>query len=377
MRDIHGGDIWEASRRASASPGDLLDFSSSVNPLGLPKKAAIALKRALRYASPYPDPSSFLLKSAIAEFHNVSPEEILPGNGSTELIYLMPGVLKPENALIIEPAFSEYRRSLELCACPVDSLVLKEEEGFRFDMERFRRRVKRGYGAVYIANPSNPAGALMEKDALIEAAFVCRDSGAWLVVDEAFMDFCEHASVKSHAVKFKNLIVLRSMTKFFSMAGLRLGFIIAHRDTVKRFQRYMPPWSVNTLASCAAIGALKDRAYMEKTHRWLGAERDFLSVSLCRLGLKVSPSSANFLIFKTSPPQPAARQLSEELFRRGILIRDLSAFKGLGPRHLRVAVRTRQENRKLIGALRLALKAGRGKGKGPRLIPGRPAKGTS
>ncbi len=355
MKDIHGGDIWEASRRAGKSPGEILDFSSSVNPFGLPKKAASAVKDGLRYASPYPDPASFSLRQALSIFHAIDPNDIVPGNGSTELIYALPRVLRPERALVVEPAFSEYRNSLELSGCRTESLVLREEEGFRLDLDRFDRKVKRGYGAVYVANPSNPAGALIGKETLMEAARLCRKSGAWLIVDEAFMDFCEEGSVKSSAGREKNLIVLRSMTKFFSMAGLRLGFLIADGGTAKRFRKSLLPWSVNTLAAYAAMGALKDRAYIKKTLGWLGPERAFFSNALAGLGLKVFPSSANFLMAKTAPNQPPANEIRERLLSYGILIRDLNAFKGLGQRYLRVAVRTKKENVKLVNALRRAL----------------------
>ncbi|MBI5492695.1 MAG: threonine-phosphate decarboxylase [Deltaproteobacteria bacterium] len=359
MKDIHGGDIWEASRRAGKSPGEILDFSSSLNPFGLPKKAASAVKDALRYVSPYPDPSSFLLRQALSIFHAIDTNGIVPGNGSTELIYALPRVLRPERALIVEPAFSEYRSSLELSGCRTESLVLREEEGFRLDLDSFGRKVKRGYGAVYIANPSNPTGALIGKETLMEAARLCRKNGAWLIVDEAFMDFCEDGSVKSSAGREKNLIVLRSMTKFFSMAGLRLGFLIANGSTAERFRKSLPPWSVNTLAAYAAMGAVNDRHYIDKTRAWLGAERDFLSGALSGLGLKVFPSSANFLMAKTGSTQPPANEIRERLLSRGILIRDLSAFKGLGRRYLRVAVRTRQEDKTLINALRQELEVKR------------------
>lgn len=361
MKDVHGGDIWGASKRAGLSPEKILDFSSSLNPFGLPKKAASAIKDGLRYASPYPDPASFSLRQALSVFHSIDPGQIVPGNGSTELIYALPRVLRLKRALIAEPAFSEYRRSLELAGCRTESLVLREEDGFGFDLDRFSRKIKKGYGAVFVANPANPTGALLEKDTIIEAARLCKKAGAWLVVDEAFIDFREEGSVKSFAGKEKNLIVLRSMTKFYSMAGLRLGFLITGKGAAERFRKSMLPWSVNTLAACAAMGALKDSAYIRKTLGWLGPERVFLSNALSGLGLKVFPSSANFLMAKTSLNQPLAIEIRERLFGRGILIRDLSAFKGLGQRYLRVAVRTRQENRALISALRQELEVKRAK----------------
>ncbi|MBI5588733.1 MAG: threonine-phosphate decarboxylase [Deltaproteobacteria bacterium] len=352
MKDIHGGDIWRASAESGFELTSLMDFSASINPLGLSPKARAAIKEALRLAPPYPEPYAASLRAALASYHSVAPEELIAGNGSTEFIYLLPQVYRSERALIVEPAFSEYGKALRLSGCAVESFMLREDAGFSLDIKRFAGAVKKGYGLVYIGNPSNPTGSVVEKETVLEAAGILERYGSTLVVDEAFADFSETRSVKREAVKRKNIVVLRSMTKFFSMAGLRLGFIVANSSIVKRFAGRLPPWSVNTVASFAAAASLKDTRYIERTRRWLASERAFLFKALSAIkGLTVYPSEANFLMVRINCPGVAAPDVREALLKLGILVRDLSAFRGLGPEYMRFAVRKRDENVALTDGL--------------------------
>ena len=213
MKGPHGGDIWRASLSSGIRPVDIIDFSSSINPLGLPKAARAGFKKSICFAGSYPDPDALALKNALSGFHKIPAKNILPANGSTELIYLLPRVLKPKNALIVGPAFSEYRRSLELTGCKVFEFILREKDGFLLDENALIERLKRGhYSLLYIGNPSNPLGALLRKDLLIRLANACMQRKTVMVVDEAFIDFSENLSLKKEAVKSRNIIVLRSMT---------------------------------------------------------------------------------------------------------------------------------------------------------------------
>ncbi|MBI5887904.1 MAG: threonine-phosphate decarboxylase [Deltaproteobacteria bacterium] len=364
MKDTHGGNIWEAAQKAGLSPEGIIDFSASINPAGLCPGARTAVRKALRLIASYPEPAAAALKKALSAYHGICAEEILPGNGSTELIRLIPQVLKPKKALIAEPAFSEYRRSLEYNGCKVDSLVLRGRDGFSLDVDRFKKAVQKGRPDIaYLCNPSNPTGVLMEKEAIVDLAGFCEKAGTVLVVDEAFMDFCEGLgplrglspfkgqSVKKEAARFKNLLVLRSMTKFFGMAGLRSGCLIAHRGVIKRFSGNIPPWSVNTLAQAASVASLGDGAYIRNTLRWLEREKGFLTGKLGAMkGLLVFPSAANFLMLRINAGGPGAPELKARLFKKGILIRDLAGFKGLGPAYCRIAVKERRENALLVNA---------------------------
>lgn len=352
MKDIHGGNIWKASREAGICPEDIMDFSASINPLGLSPRGTAAIKKSLRSISPYPDPSTDAIAEALAGYHGISSDEILPGNGSTEFIHLLPALLKPAAALIVEPAFSEYRKALRDNGCRVDSFILKEEIGFSIDTGRLKRRLSIGYDLLYIANPANPTGAVTGKEVIIDLARSCARLGATLIVDEAFVDFCEDLSIKKEAVSIKNVVVLRSMTKFFSMAGLRLGYVIAHRDTVRKFAKRVPPWSVNTLAG-AAVESVRDGRYIRRVHRWLDREKGFVLRGLGSIkGVRVFDSAANFIMVKITDKSLDTIKLKSILFEKGILIRDLSAFRGLGPQYFRIAIKKRRENEILIRALK-------------------------
>ncbi|MEK6759922.1 MAG: threonine-phosphate decarboxylase CobD [Deltaproteobacteria bacterium] len=356
MKDVHGGNIWEASARAGLALDEIIDFSASINPLGIARSAADAVKSGLSLTGPYPDPDSKALVAAISEGHGVEVPHILAGNGSTEFIFLLPRILKPKKALIAEPAFSEYRAALSLGGCRVDSVTARRSAGFSLDLSRLDVMLKCGYDIFILANPANPTGVVLEKQAVLEVARLCARHSTTLVVDEAFADFCEGVSIKAEAGRLKNTIVLRSMTKFFSMAGLRLGFMVSNPRLIKAFAKEKPPWSVNTLASLAGAAALRDNRYAEKTLRWLSIERPALFEGMRAIkGITPYPSAANYIMARIERPQIDAPALRDALFRKKILIRELAAFRGLGRSYLRVAVRSAVDNRLLIEAMKEAL----------------------
>jgi threonine-phosphate decarboxylase len=354
-KDIHGGNIWQASRLRGASPEDLLDFSASINPLGFSPSARKALAAAIKSIPPYPDPSSTVLKEAIAGVHAVGIDEVVPANGSNEIISVLPRLLKSGPVLIVEPAFSEYRKALELSGIRVKSHLLREEDGFGLNARRLKKAIE-GCTALYIANPSNPSGVLTGKEELLDIIYYAKGRGVLVVIDEAFADFTG-VSVIPEAVKAGNVIVLRSMTKFYAMAGLRLGYAIGGRRLIARLSSFIPAWSVNTLASSAGVAALKDRAFRKRTLEWFETEREFLFSGLASIeGLTPFVSSANYIMVKLKGGVDARELRSSLLEKNGILIRELSAFPGLGPEFFRVAVLGRDANMKLIAALRWFLK---------------------
>lgn len=310
---------------------------------------------AIKSIPPYPDPFSIALKEAIAGFHGIGIDEAVPANGSNEIISIIPRLLQGGPALIVEPAFSEYRKALGLTGIKVKSHLLREEDCFRLNTARLNKAIE-GCSAVYIANPSNPAGVLTSKEDLLEIMSHAKARGVLVVIDEAFADFTG-VSVIPEAVKAGNVIVLKSMTKFYAMAGLRLGYAVGGKKLMARLSALIPAWSVNTLASSAGVAALKDRTFRKRTLEWFEAEREFLFSGLASLkGLAPFESSANYIMVKLKGGVDV-RELRSSLFEKdGIIIRELSAFRGLGPSFFRVAVLGRDENRKLLAALRAFLK---------------------
>src|SRR3989338_2317298 len=247
MNKTHGGNIWKIAKENELRPEDIVDFSASINPLGLSPKAEAAIKNAISFLGHYPEPGAEAIIHELASFHNLPEENILAGNGSSQFIYLIPQIFQPKKALLVEPCFSEYRNSLAN-SCAIDSFLCKEDNGFLPDIDKVFAEIKNGYDIIYLGNPANPAGAIINKKTILDIAEECKKYKTTLIIDEAFIDFAEEDSVKREAVLFDNLIVIRSMTKFFAMPGLRLGYIIAHDKIISEFKDIMPPWSVNTLA---------------------------------------------------------------------------------------------------------------------------------
>jgi len=354
MKDIHGGNIWEAADNAATLPEEFIDFSASINPLAS-RKVVAAIKGGIRQIPAYPDPTSKALRRNLAAFHGLTPDSILPGNGSTEFIHLLPQIFKPSKALIVAPAFSEYAAGLCKTGCKTSYLTLRQDEGFSINLARLDARLKNGFDILYLANPSNPTGALTPRDAVLEAANICRKAGALFVVDEAFVDFCEPESVKAEAAAARHIIVLRSMTKFWAMAGLRSGYVVTNAGFIKKIATHLPPWTVNTLASLATEAGLTDIRHRQHTLAWLKREGPFLYNGLNAIaGLKPVPSSANYFMVEITAASHTASSLKAALYNDGILIRDLSAMTGLNKRFFRVAVKTRKENMTLIAALKKA-----------------------
>ncbi len=352
MKDVHGGDIWSASFRAGVPPERIVDFSASINPLGLSPAAEAAVKASLGFACAYPDPGVKELTGALARYHGLPGDRILAGNGSTEFIYLIPQVFRPKSVLIVGPAFSEYEKTSAAFGCRVDHFLAKEDDSFVPDMDSLLDRLGNGYDLLYVSNPMCHSGVVLERGGLVRLIKECRKRSTVLIVDEAFCDFKEEASVKTEAAAGEGVVVLRSMTKFFAMAGLRLGYMISEKDTIEAFRRLRPAWSVNTLSAAAGTASLNDTDYIEATRRWFAEERAYMSGRLGELDmLKVFPGGANFFLLKLLSDDVRVAGLSHALLERGVLVRDLGSVKGLGEGFFRVALRGRKDNELLLRCL--------------------------
>jgi threonine-phosphate decarboxylase len=267
-------------------------------------------------------------------------------------MYRLPMALVAKTALVLHPTFSEYERAFGLQGCRVDVVMRDEVQGFKPPWPRLFERLRRGYGAVAFCNPNNPTGDLTPKAELSEFVEEAARVGTVVVVDEAFMDFQEDASLKQEVLRRGNLIVLRSMTKCFALAGLRLGFLVASPPLAKRLREADEPWAVSVLAQIAGRESLKDRNYLRRTLELIPAERHYLQDALGEIpGLTVFPSTANFLLLKITRPGWDAPRLQRALIRHGILIRDCRSFPGLGGAYMRIAVRGRHDNGRLLRAL--------------------------
>jgi L-threonine-O-3-phosphate decarboxylase len=358
---VHGGNLAWAALLADCPPSVILDFSASINPLGPPASAIAAIQAHLGNLRDYPDPDCQILRLALGQFHNLSPDWILPGNGSAELLTWASRELAELAATyLITPAFGDYRRALDafdakVIRCPLDLCSLDRKSGDRHSEDRHSEinlsllpDLLPNCGLL-LNNPHNPTGQLFS----ISAILPYLERFALVVLDEAFMDFLppdQQQSLIDQVPMYPNLVILRSLTKFYSLPGLRLGYAIAHPDRLRRWQQWRDPWSVNVLAAAAGAAVVQDIAFQQQTWDWLARAKVQLQQGLAELpGLSPYSGAANFLLVQS---QRSTLDLQQQLLRRDkILIRDCMSFPELGDRYFRVAVRTETENQRLLAGL--------------------------
>ncbi len=336
----------------------VIKMASNENPLGTSPLVRRVLENRAGLAFRYPQAGNPRLVKALAAYHGVSPSRIVVGNGSDEVIDLLfrvcaePGV---NNAVAFRPCFGIYTTQAALCGVELRQADVNPD--FSFPWDRLLELVDDKTSLVFVTTPDNPSGHTASA-AELERLARALPEGCLLVVDEAYMDFTDDESAHSllpRLDEFPNLIVSRTFSKSFGMAGLRLGYAIMPEELADHMWRVRLPFSVNLMAEEAGIAALEDTAFHDETLRVVREGRGYLAGELERLGCRVYPSQSNFLMFEVPAGTPDAAGLFEGLLRRGFILRPLTSY-GL-PRHLRVSVGTAEENTLLINAMRELLQS--------------------
>ena len=353
MTERHGGNLLKLALAAGKPVGEILDFSANINPLGPPEGFRSLISARTGDLVHYPDPDCTDLVRAFAARYRVAENEILMGNGSIELLYLLPQLLGKRRALIPVPAYVDYERAAELAGLAVERLPLREKEGFAPDLAVIAAAL-RGDEIVFLGRPNNPTGHLIPAAALRDLA--SSHPQTVFISDEAFADFAPEAETLIASGRPVNIIILKSLTKFYAMPGLRLGGVVAAPELIRRLRDRTPPWSVNTLAQAVGAAALRDTAYAEETLRFVRDRREDLFAALQALpSLTVYPGTANFLLLRSDRRNLDAPEIARRLLADGIAIRVCENFAGLDRRFFRIAVRTEAENDRLLVALRKVL----------------------
>ena len=340
----HGGDIWAYSR-------PMLDFSANLHPLGMPPAVAEAARSAVADAVHYPDPLCRALRGAIARRDGVPPEQVLCGGGAADLIVRLCLALRPRSALVTAPTFSEYEEGLRLTGCGVRRHLLLPEG--QFDLtDAILPEIREGLDVLFLCNPNNPTGRLIDPDLLREICRRCSQTGTRLVVDECFLELTEGDGAAGLLRENPHLFLLRAFTKTYAIPGLRLGYgLCTDLDLLDRMSRAGQPWGVSTVAQAAGVAACALRDWPEQCRALLREQRPFLLRGLEELGCAVWAGAANYLLFRV----PGVFDLKERLEGQGILIRSCANYPGLGPDYYRTAVRTGGENSALLRALKEVL----------------------
>ncbi|MCC8141563.1 MAG: aminotransferase class I/II-fold pyridoxal phosphate-dependent enzyme [Lachnospiraceae bacterium] len=350
---IHGGDIYRNRIQQ--------DFSVNVNPLGMPPFVKEAIREAADLCERYPDIRAEELRTAIGSVYGVPMEQILIGNGSSELLLAVVQALKPEKIVIPVPSFFGYERAALAADGEIRYVPMAKKHHFGIedaeDVSRLTRMLTSDVSLLFLANPNNPTGRCIPPELLEEVFTHCLENGIRVVLDECFLEFVEDGEKRSFLTRterWPNLIVLRAFTKIFAMPGVRLGYLsCADPEFRAQIERQLPEWNVSLPAQRAGLAAmevLRKTSYPEETIRFVKEEREYLAAGLLETNVAVFPSEVNFLLLYTEEP------IYDRLLTKGILIRDCANFRGLEKGYYRVAVRTREENDLLLQALDKILK---------------------
>lgn len=356
-RQVHGGNVFAASRDLSLDLAKLIDFSASINPLGPSPRVWRAITNASHLLTHYPDPDCWELRQALAKLWQRSPTHIVIGNGSTELIDALPRALKIRHLLVVQPTFSEYAASMARIGGRVSAVYAVRAEQYAQPIDRLCRLMERrrkgsdAFHGIMLCNPNSPSGQACSVDEVQRLARTAQRCGVWLLIDEAFADYCPERSFISQASSWSRVVILRSLTKFYALPGLRIGYAVAQPSVIESLRRQVPPWSVNTVGQVAALAALEDSTHARNSLQFMAKERERFGELLAALpGCSVMPTDANYFLVELRRGLHA-REATEQLRKEGLLIRDCSSVPGCNARSIRLAVRSRQENDRLIQAL--------------------------
>ncbi len=345
----HGGNLRELAAQMNLQEADICDFSANVNPLGPPSWLRSSISKTVDAVVNYPDPNCTELVQAIAEHYNISDQEILVANGSSEIIATIPRALCLERTIIPIPAYGDYSASCELMGMSIEKLDMTASGNLSLDLDDLTAWIQ-GKDLVFIANPNNPTGLTLDADKLREV--IKQYESTIFVIDEAFLDFVINGQSLIHD-REANVIVLRSMTKFFAIPGIRLGFAVGCEKIIRKIRKYISPWSVNAFAQEVGVRAIKDRQYAKKTIEVVTGNRQWLFEKLSGVnGLFVFPGQANYLLVKITNAKNTAKQLADRLLQvDAIAIRVCDNYDGLDDSYFRVAIKTQADNQRLFMAI--------------------------
>lgn len=346
----HGGDVESASQRYGLEPGQFTDFSANINPLGPPPGMLEALRAALPEIIRYPDPGHRALLSLLAERHGIQQEAVCIGNGAAEIMALIILALEPNKVGVVQPCFSEYETLSRQFGAEVHAVYGTAERDYSAEPEQIVQLIASS-DLVFLGQPNNPNGVQYDVELLRQFAEAAEQHKTYLVLDEAFIDFIpaeRRQSLLPKLERYPHVILVRSMTKFYAIPGLRLGYGIAHPHMAAAMRSKQVTWSVNILALRAGeISLQAGEEYEAATIAMIAAEREYLRAELARLGCEVTPGEANYLLLKLPEPWMAG-SMQEALGRRGVLVRSCAMYPGLEGSHIRVAVKDRAANAILI-----------------------------
>ena len=378
--DFHGGNIYKVFRKKNIK--GIMDYSSNINPYGIPESLKSRIIENLEILERYPDPDYVELREKLANLNNVNLSDIILGNGATEIIFLFMKVINPKKILIVSPTFGEYERAVKATEIPgdivslscsgdnknienkeieIEYFELKESDDFKLNIGNLKNQLEKKYDLLIICNPNNPTGKFLKLAQTEEILKECNKYDTKLFIDEAFIEFLADGmkeSIINTEENKKNLFVTRAFTKFFAIPGLRLGYgMYFDKELEQKISEKKEPWSVNNIAELAGLTVLDDTEYIEKTLKWITKEKIYMYEKLNEIsGIKVYETEVNFITGKIDEKLFLeglnVKILREKMLEQGILIRDASNFKFLDKRFFRLAIKDRASNDRVIEAMK-------------------------
>lgn len=349
----HGGDLLTAQKQFGLVSQPLLDFSANINPLGPPPRVMQVLRDQLETIVHYPDPAQRKLKEKLSKRLGIGEEHLVIGNGAAECMALIILALQPKTVGVVYPCFSEYEKLSTAFGAEIKACFGKVEKHFKPDLADLFALFD-DVDLAFIGHPNNPTGVTYSEEELRAIAEQAEVSDTFLVIDEAFIDFLpknKQVTLMPDLANYKHIIFVRSMTKFYAIPGLRLGYAVSDPKIIERLQEKQVTWSVNQLALVAGEICLEELDYEEKTITLIEEQREYLKNLIeDRLGWFVFPGQANFLLVRL-PGSILAEDLQWEMGKRGVMVRSCAMYPGLSLHDFRIAVRTKQENDQLLATL--------------------------
>jgi cobyric acid synthase CobQ/L-threonine-O-3-phosphate decarboxylase len=348
QRHTHGGNLHQLSAASGVSAAQLIDFSANINPLGPPEWIRPLVSANISELAHYPDPDCTELITALAKANNLQPEQILVGNGATELLHLLPRALEIKRVLIPVPSYADYEDPARLNGLEITLQPLSASEHFRLDIDQLEAALQPEQ-LVLLGQPNNPTGMLFDAKQLRQSA--TRHPETLFVIDESFIDFTD-GTQSLRIDRPANVVIIQSMTKAYAIPGLRLGYAIADAEIVSKMRRLLPNWTVNTIAQSVGCRAVQDQDYLQRSRSFVSEQREQLTRALNKIpGLSVYLGTANFLLVRLDHDTLTAAKLAEQTLKMGIAIRVCENFRSLDQRYFRVAVRTSSEQQRLCEVL--------------------------
>ncbi|MGT2933974.1 threonine-phosphate decarboxylase CobD [Streptococcus catagoni] len=358
MEIEHGGNVQQLAKQLGINVQDCLDFSANINPYGLSPKLKKHLIDHLESLTQYPDIHYQKARNYLADYHGYSRDNVLLSNGAVEIFYQLADQLKPERLLTLSPTFMEYQKAFKQVGARISHLHL-EAPHYQWDFQSLLSQLEdlQEGDVVLICNPNNPTGSLVNNKVLRKVANYLKEKAIFLILDEAFMDFIEDDEVYSfisYLADFPNVIVVRSLTKFYAIPGLRLGYAVTcHKTCLQDIAQKRAPWTINALSESAIPLLLSDEHYIAQTRQWLRKEQYFLYKAFTAISqISAVKPTANYLFFECQAPI----DLRQALWQKKIFIRSCQNYDHLSEKHYRVAIRSHAENSLLVEAIKDILK---------------------